>query len=41
METLTNYYLLPDYNGWQKFNGGIVPDGYEVRRNYQEQLDKR
>jgi len=31
METLTNYYFLPDYNGWQKFNGGIVPDGYEVR----------
>lgn len=26
-----NYYFLPDYDGWQKFNGGTVPDGYELR----------
>jgi len=28
---LINYYYLPDYNGWQVFNGGIVPEGYEVK----------
>lgn len=26
-----NYYFLNDYDGWQKFNGGIVPEGYECR----------
>lgn len=30
MLPLKNHYFLPDYDGWQKFNGGIVPDGYEL-----------
>ena len=31
MLPLKNYYFSPDYDGWQKFNGGTVPDGYELR----------
>ena len=30
LNMLKNYYFLPDYDGWQKFNGGCVPDGYEI-----------
>jgi hypothetical protein len=31
MLPLKNYYFKSDYDGWQKFNGGIVPDGYELK----------
>ena len=31
MLPLKNYYFKSDYDGWQKFNGGVVPDGYELK----------
>lgn len=32
MLPLKNYYFKSNYDGWQKFNGDIVPDGYELKR---------
>lgn len=26
-----NQFHISDYCGWQKFNGGTVPDGYDVK----------